>query len=49
MCSKELYNFGVQLGQKIARKNISIVCGGLGGFMKAVCKGVKFSLTRILF
>ena len=41
MCSKELYNFGVQLGQQIATKNRTIVCGGLGGFMEAVCKGAK--------
>jgi uncharacterized protein (TIGR00725 family) len=43
MCSKELYDFGVQLGQHIATKNRAIVCGGLGGFMEAVCKGVKQS------
>lgn len=43
MCSKELYDFGVQLGQQIATKDRSIVCGGLGGFMEAVCKGVKLS------
>lgn len=43
MCSKELYDFGVQLGQQIATKNRTIVCGGLGGFMESVCKGVKQS------
>jgi uncharacterized protein (TIGR00725 family) len=43
MCSKELYDFGVQLGQQIATKDRTIVCGGLGGFMEAVCKGVKQS------
>lgn len=43
MCSKELYNFGVQLGQQIATKDRTFVCGGLGGFMEAVCKGVKQS------
>ena len=43
MCSKELYDFGVQLGQQIATKNRTIVCGGLGGFMEAVCRGVKQS------
>jgi len=41
MCSKELYEFGVQLGKQIATKDRTIVCGGLGGFMEAVCKGVK--------
>lgn len=43
MCSKELYDFGVQLGQQIATKDRTFVCGGLGGFMEAVCKGVKLS------
>ena len=43
MCSKELYDFGVQLGRQIATKDRTIVCGGLGGFMEAVCKGVKLS------
>jgi uncharacterized protein (TIGR00725 family) len=43
MCSKELYDFGVQLGKQIATKDKTIVCGGLGGFMEAVCKGVKQS------
>lgn len=43
MCSNELYDFGVKLGQQIAIKDRTIVCGGLGGFMEAVCKGVKRS------
>lgn len=43
MCTKDLYDFGVQLGQQIAKKDRTIVCGGMGGFMEAVCKGVKQS------
>ena len=43
MCSKALYDFGVQLGQQIATKDRTFVCGGLGGFMEAACKGVKQS------
>lgn len=43
MCSKELYDFGMQLGLQIATKDRIIVCGGHGGFMEAVCKGVKQS------
>ena len=42
-CNKELYEFGVALGQRIAIKDRVIICGGLGGFMEAVCKGVKQS------
>lgn len=43
MCSTELYDFGVKLGQQIATKDRTFVCGGLGGFMEAVCKGIKQS------
>lgn len=43
MCSKELFDFGVQLGRHIATKDRTFVCGGLGGFMEAVCKGIKQS------
>lgn len=43
MSSKELYDFGVQLRQQIASYNRTMVCGGLGGFIEALCKGVKQS------
>jgi len=43
MCSLQLYDFGVQLGRQVATKDRTFVCGGLGGFMEAVCKGVKQS------
>lgn len=42
-CSKELYEFGVELGLRLASKDRIIVCGGLSGFMEAVCKGAKES------
>jgi len=43
VCSKDLYDFGVELGKQIATKDSAIICGGLGGFMEAVCKGAKTS------
>ncbi len=43
LCSKELYEFGVDLGKSIASPGRVIVCGGKGGFMEAVCKGAKLS------
>ena len=43
LCSVQLYNVGDLLGGQIATKERTIVCGGLGGFMEAVCKGVKQS------
>lgn len=43
MCSADLYDFGVKLGANIATKESAIICGGMGGFMEAVCKGAKQS------
>lgn len=43
VCSQNLYDFGVELGRQIASKDRVIICGGLGGFMEAVCKGAKHS------
>lgn len=43
LCSTELYDFGRQLGNSLAQEKLVIVCGGLGGFMEAVCKGAKES------
>jgi uncharacterized protein (TIGR00725 family) len=42
-CSDELYQFGIELGKKIAAPDSVIICGGLDGFMEAVCSGVKNS------
>jgi uncharacterized protein (TIGR00725 family) len=42
-CSKELYEFGIRLGHELANPRRAFVCGGMGGFMEAVCKGVKES------
>ena len=43
MCDQKLYEFGVQLGRQTATNARTFVCGGLGGFMEAVCKVVKQS------
>lgn len=43
MCSKELYDFGVELGKRLSSPDRVFVCGGLGGFMEAVCCGAKQS------
>ena len=43
MCSTQLYCFGVELGLRISDSNRFFICGGHGGFMEAVCKGVKQS------
>jgi uncharacterized protein (TIGR00725 family) len=43
MCSDALSDFGVELGRRLCRPNRVFVCGGMGGWMEAVCKGVKQS------
>jgi uncharacterized protein (TIGR00725 family) len=43
LCPSALYDLGVELGERIAARERVIICGGLGGFMEAVCKGVKQS------
>lgn len=40
-CSEDLYNFGYSLGEQLAERIPALVCGGMGGFMEAVCRGVK--------
>ena len=30
-----------QVGRELARRNVTVVCGGLGGVMAAVCRGAK--------
>ena len=42
-CSKDTYEFAEQLGHTLASRGLSIVCGGKGGVMEAVCKGAKLS------
>lgn len=39
-----MYRFGTDLGKEIASPGRIIICGGLGGFMEAVSKGVKESV-----
>ena len=38
-CCREIYNTAVELGKLLAKKNYAVVCGGLGGVMRAVCEG----------
>ncbi len=39
--SEECYELAYQFGKKAAKKGWQIVCGGLGGVMEAVSKGVS--------
>lgn len=40
-CSKEIFDFGLKLGEFLGSTRNIILCGGMGGFMEAVCKGIK--------
>ncbi|HEU65041.1 MAG TPA: TIGR00725 family protein [Chloroflexi bacterium] len=40
-CSPEEANLAESVGELLARRGATIVCGGLGGVMEAVCRGAK--------
>lgn len=40
-CTKGVEQIAHELGRNLAKVEYKIVCGGLGGVMKAVCKGAK--------
>ena len=40
-CDNEVYNQATELGQLLGKSDFNVICGGLGGVMEAVCKGVK--------
>lgn len=42
-CNEDLYQFGITLGKSISSTSRLFFCGGAGGFMEAVCKGLKSS------
>ena len=40
-CNVYVYNFGLELGRSLADAGYVIICGGMFGFMEAVCKGAR--------
>jgi uncharacterized protein (TIGR00725 family) len=42
-CDQRIYKMAEALGKELARNGFTIICGGLGGVMEAVCKGAKDS------
>lgn len=40
-CTKEVEQIAQELGKKLAKVVDILICGGLGGIMKAVCQGFK--------
>ena len=41
VCSPEIYEIACDVGREIATNGFALVCGGLGGVMKAACQGAK--------
>ena len=39
--SAEALRMAEEVGRELARRNVTVVCGGLDGVMEAVCKGAK--------
>ena len=39
--SEEVYGMAQQVGAELARHGATVICGGLGGVMEAVCMGAK--------
>ncbi len=40
-CSKEVAQAAESVGRELARRGVTLVCGGLGGVMEAACRGAK--------
>ncbi len=40
-CSKKEARLAEEVGRELARRGAILVCGGLGGIMKAACKGAS--------
>ncbi len=40
-CTPEVFDQALELGQLLGESGYNIICGGLGGVMEAVCKGIK--------
>jgi len=40
-CSKEVARVAESVGRELARRGVTLVCGGLGGVMEAACRGAK--------
>jgi uncharacterized protein (TIGR00725 family) len=45
---EDLYNEGVLLGEFLAKQNFTVKCGGYGGLMEAVSKGVSKARGKVI-
>jgi uncharacterized protein (TIGR00725 family) len=47
-CDAGTYTLAEQVGRELARRGATVVCGGLGGVMEAVCKGARSAGGRTI-
>jgi uncharacterized protein (TIGR00725 family) len=40
-CSKEEAKLAEEVGRELARRGVTLICGGLGGVMEAACRGAS--------
>ena len=40
-CSPEEATLALSVGELLAQRSVTVICGGLGGVMEAVCRGAK--------
>lgn len=40
-CSPEEFCLAEEVGRELARRDVILICGGLGGVMEAACKGAR--------
>jgi len=40
-CSKKIAQVAEDVGRELAKRGVTLVCGGLGGVMEAACRGAK--------
>lgn len=40
-CDSEISDIAARMGRLLAENGYTVICGGLGGVMEAVCKGAK--------
>ena len=43
VCDEKIYHLAESAGHALAREGFSVICGGLGGVMEAVCKGAVYA------
>jgi len=41
VCDEKTYQVAFEVGQLVAERGATLVCGGLGGVMEGACKGAK--------